>query len=278
MMAYRETEYLCSEPTLAECLSFMPNHHLEGSDDSLRKLSPSGSIMSESGAFGINFKRDDCIVDSVPSLSGHSDNCSSPPMKQQLPSSGNLQVGRENSFKSRPSISNALGPVVDESPTNIYHKGQTSNIRHKNGFNQLQTAMRKFPDYSYNHSYSDASNYPGQFNSVSNYDQRTYSNSHADSMSSQMYGSQIPYQPNDYFYGTQPSHETDPTSFMPKNSINDYSSHQGHHLTPPNMFHSNHRSMSHAPPPKDTRDGLCQDFSWMRDKKSGKKVHDARRK
>ena len=255
----------------------MPNHHLENSDEGLRKLSPSVSIMSERGVFDVNYKRDDCIIDSVrSSLSGHSDNCSSPPMKQQLTSIGNLQVCRNNGFNIRQSMNCSVGHAMDENQL-VYQKGQNSSARHKNGFNQLQSGTRKYPEYSYNNVYNESASFSGQFSTVSNYDQRSYVNNHVESMNSSMYGAQIPYPSNDFFYGTQSPHDTDPTTYIAKNPVNDFSNHQGHLLNSPNIFHNNHRAVGQTTL-KDTGDGLCQDFSWMREKKAGKKIHEARRK
>ena len=277
MMAYRETGY--TEPTIAECLSYIPGNNINESDESSRKPSPSGSIMSERGMFEVNFKRDDCITDSVrSSLSGQSDICSSPPMKQQLPTSnGTLPAYRLKSFNSRANHTNSLGHMMEVSQHISYAKSHTTNNRHKSGYIQQSNSIKKLSDHSYNNLYNDPSAYVGHYGNVTNYDQVPIVNNQFDSMSPSIYAHSMNYQNNEFFYGSHPTHDADPAAYMGKAPINEYVNHQGSHVNPSSMFHGSNHAIRTPVPAKDARDALCQDFSWMRDKKSGKKVHDSRR-
>ena len=273
-MTYRETGYIGSEPTFAECLSLI-NSNVEGTDDTHRKPSPSNSVMSERGTYDGSFKRDDCMADSVrSSLSGQSDTCNSPPQKQPLPTSNsNLQLCRTNGFSVPPHLTGHVGPTIDDRSANVYQKAHSVSNEHKSTYFQANNAIRKFSDYRCNNAYSDPSGYPGQFASPNNFEQRSYVNNHVDSSSS-MYSLPVNYPGNEFLYGAS-AQEVDPTnpSYISRNSVNEYPNHQGALISSTGMFHANNRIIS-----KDGRDGMTQDYSWMREKKLGKKVHDSRRK
>lgn len=283
-MTYREAGYIGAEPSFAECLSLVSNNNsvIEGSVESYRKTSPSHSVISERGTSESNYKREDYMADSVrSSLSGQSDNCNSPPMNQNISvTDGTMQICRPNAYSFRESQVASLGHNFNHGHANIYSKSYALPNDHKpdffHGHNAMNNAM-KYSPYKQESLYDSSLCYPDSFANANAYETRgpvVHSNRN-EAVNSSMYSHPGAYQNNDVMYGNPQPHGQDPAAagFINRSPINDYMSHQV--VNSSGLFHSNPIMQC---PPKDIREGITPDYSWMQKNKPGKKTHESRRK
>ena len=284
MMTYREAGYIGAEPSFAECLNLASGGDsvVEGSLETVRKTSPSHSGISERGTGDSNYKREECMAESArSSLSGQSDNCNSPPIGQTISTSdSSIQVCRPNVYNVREYQVSSIGHNFDERQHSMYNKNFVTNNENKIDFFQSHNTtnnVRKYFSYKHDGVYDGTLSYPDSFGNTNGYDVRASagSNNRIDMMNSSLYNHHAPYQSNDLLYGSVNAPEGDPPpgGFIGKNSFNDYAAHQV--VNSPNLYPGNGAMQCSS---KELRGGMCQDYSWMQNKKLNKKAHDSRRK